>query len=119
MARIMLVEDDRNEQVLLRTMLEGSGHEVFSANDGEQAFKTYLRQGIELVVTDLQMPRVDGLELIEALRDLYPDASIIAVSGMGAEKLAEARIRGAFAAFKKPVDRDEFLAAIARGVAPG
>ena len=83
MARILIVEDERTDQVLLHAILVGAGHEVHVARDGEHAFKTYLRRDIQVVVTDLQMPNVDGLELIEALLSMFPDAAIIAVSGKG------------------------------------
>ena len=117
MARILLVEDDPTDQHLLRAILEASGHHVYVAWDGEQAFKTYLKKDIDVVVTDLEMPKVDGLEFIEALRALFPEAAIIAVSGKGPSQLALAKLEGAFAALSKPVDPEGLLEAVAK-VAP-
>ncbi len=65
------------------------------------------------------MPNVDGLELIEGLLGLYPEAAIIAVSGKWPELLARAEAMGAVASFEKPIDRDELLEAVANAVADG
>ena len=119
MARILIVEDDPADQRLLRAIFEGSGHEISMASGGEQAYKAYLRQDIEVVVTDLQMPGADGLELIEGLLGLFPEAAIIAVSGKGSKLLARAEAMGVLAAFSKPVDPEELLEAVANAVAGG
>ena len=116
MARILIVEDEHTDQLLLRSIFEGAGHEIYMASDGEQAFKTYLRRDIRVVVTDLHMPNVDGLELIEGLLALYPGAAIIAVTGKGPELLAKALDMGIFAGFSKPVDPEELLEAVENAV---
>ena len=67
MARVLVVEDEQTDRMILAGMVEGMGHEVYFASDGEQAFKTYVRMSIDVVVTDLLMPHVDGLEFIVAL----------------------------------------------------
>ncbi len=113
MARVLIVDDESTDLIFLRNIVEASGHEVYVASDGEQAFKTYLRKSIEIVITDLHMPQVDGLEFIEALRTIYPEARIIAVSGKGQILLDEAKRMGAFMAFSKPVDPDELVKALA------
>ena len=119
MARILIVEDEPTDQQLLRAMLEGAGHQIYLARGGEQAFKAYLNRDIDVVVTDLQMPGVDGLEFITSLLALFPDAPIIAVSGQGPTRLAQAKIEGASAALSKPVDKDELLEAVAKVVPSG
>ena len=118
MPRILIVEDEPSEQALLRSLFEGSGHQVYIAPDGEQGYKAFLRKDFDLVVTDLQMPRVDGLELIQSLQQLFPDTPIIALSGKGPGFLAQAKVEGAFAALSKPIDRDELLSVVEQAV-PG
>ncbi len=118
MARVLIVEDEEAEWNILGAFLERMGHQVWFASSGQEAFKLYAKGGIEIVVTDLQMPDGDGLELIEALGASFPEAKIIAVSGMGAEPLAAARSKGAIAVFSKPVDPEKFLGAIEKAV-PG
>ncbi len=114
MARVLIVDDDAVELAWLRSVVEESGHEVFLASDGEEAFKVHLRKGVQIVVTDLHMPGVDGLEFIEALQALYPEVRIIVVSGKDRDSLDKARVKGAFVAFSKPVDPDELTQAVAR-----
>jgi CheY-like chemotaxis protein len=113
-ARVLIVDDSQLERVLLGRIIEQAGHECHFATGGLEALETYLRGGIDIVVTDLQMPDGGGLELIEALAALLPGVAIIAVSGMRPEVLAEARSKGAAAAFSKPVDPDELVEAIAQ-----
>lgn len=113
MARVLIVDDESTDLIFLKSIVEASGHEVFVATDGEQAFKICLRKGIEILVTDLHMPGVDGLELIESVRALCPETRIIAVSGKGQNVLDAAKLLGASVALNKPVDPDELIKAIA------
>ena len=113
MARVLIVEDEPTDRVILANLLERMGHAVYFASDGEEAFKTYLKNSIEIIVTDLNMPHVDGLEFIGAVRALFSQAVIIAVSGKGPELLAEAERKGAFAALSKPIDPETLRKAIA------
>ncbi len=114
MARVLIVDDEATDLASLRSIVEEAGHEVYVASDGEEAFKIHLRKGVQVVVTDLQMPGVDGLEFIDALQALYPEVRIIVVSGKDRDSLDEARQRGAFMAFSKPIDPHELAQAVAR-----
>ena len=117
MASVLIVEDEQTDRIILGSILEGVGHDVYFASGGEKALKVYAGRSIDVIVTDLQMPHVDGLELIVALQALFPDVAIIVVSGMGPKEFAAAKNKGALVAFSKPVDPDELLQAIA-DVAP-
>ena len=112
MASVLIVEDEQSDRIILGSILEGVGHDVYFASGGEKALKVYTGRSIDVIVTDLQMPHVDGLELIVALQALFPDVAIIVVSGKGPELLAAAMDKGALVAFSKPVDPRELLAAI-------
>ena len=114
MAIVLIVEDEETDRVILDNIAHGMGHDVHFASDGGEALQVYAGRSIDVVVTDLHMPHVDGLELIVALRALFPDARIIAVSGKGPELLAAAKAKGALVALSKPVDPHELLRAIAR-----
>ncbi len=113
MARLLVVEDEPTDRVILAELLERMGHEVYLASDGEEAFKSYLKNSIEIIITDLNMPHVDGLVFIVELKSLFPDVPVIAVSGKGPELLDAATSRGAFAALSKPIDPQELRKAIA------
>ena len=68
MARVLVVEDEPTDRVILATLLERMGHEVYVASDGKEALKAYLKKSIEIIITDLNMPHVDGLQLIGVIR---------------------------------------------------
>ena len=89
------------------------GHEVHLASDGEEAYKKYLRHEIEVVITDLEMPGVGGLEFIESLLGLYSEAKIIAVSAGGPDRLHAARRAGATVLLSKPIGPEELGKALA------
>ena len=92
MACVLIVDDDEADRLLMKTILEEGAHELYLASNGEEALKLYLRHPIEVVVTDIQMPRGDGIELISALKGLNPDVSIVAVSGKDPHKLEIAQL---------------------------
>ncbi len=113
MARILIVDDDIGTQIILSTILARASHETFFAEDGEEALRQCRGKAFDVIITDLQMPNVHGLELIMLLRDLSPRPVIIAISGTGYDQLDMARAVGADATLTKPVDPEELLAAIA------
>jgi len=112
MARILIVEDESADALLLHAIIEGSGHETYFAHDGEEALKVSRKYDFDVVITDLHMPGTDGLELIDGLLGLYPGAAIIAVSGKGPKLMAQAEAMDVFAVFSKPVDPGELLKAV-------
>ncbi len=95
MARVLIVEDEPTDRVILGRIVEGAGHDVYLVLGGEDALNVYMGWNIEVIVTDLQMPGIDGLELIGAVRALFPEAMIIAVSGKGPDLLDAAVRAGA------------------------
>ena len=119
MARVLIVDDEPTDLAILKSLVEQLGHEVHLASDGEEAFKKYLRKDIEVVITDLEMPRVDGVEFIEALQALYPDTKIIAVSGEGPDRLHAAKRAGATVLLSKPIHSEALDKALAQaGLGP-
>ena len=112
MAHVLIVDDDAADRTLLRGILLDAGHELYFATNGQDAMRVYMRQSIDVVVTDLQMPLGDGLELITGLLGMYPDAAIIAISGKRKDELDVARAVGARVALPKPIDRAALLDAI-------
>lgn len=119
MAKILIVEDESMEQLILRIILERAGHELFFAEDGEEALAIYSKEGIQVVITDLFLPHIGGLELIRVLKRLFPEAVVIAVSGKGSQELAMAKLEGAVATLSKPVDPVELIALVDKVVESG
>ena len=113
MLRVLIVDDDEADRVLMSAILARAGHELYFANSGEEAVKLYLRERVDVVVTDIQMPNGDGIELIEALRGLDPDVAIVAVSGQKPHRLQIAELAGAYAILEKPISYERLCDAIA------
>ncbi len=116
MARLLVVDDEQADRIIIGTVLDREGHEVEFASNGEEALQTYLQSSFDIVVTDIHMPDGDGLEFIKALIAMLPETVIIAVSGKGPELLAEAESHGVLAAFSKPIDPQKLVDAIAQAV---
>ena len=114
-ANILIVDDEEMDRFLESRMVEGAGHTPIFAGDGEMALKMYKENDIALVITDLQMPKVDGLRLIRDLRAYNPDAIIIAVSGLP-QHLERAREFGAVAGLVKPVEPQQLIEAVIRAL---
>lgn len=115
MKKILLVEDSEMVRFALSALLQDSGYAVAEAVDGKIALKALQHQRFDLMLTDIFMPKVDGIELITRVRKEYPGVKIIAFSGGGARQPPEFAMRlatalGAHATMQKPVDSDALLA---------
>ncbi|QSQ28516.1 sigma-54-dependent Fis family transcriptional regulator [Pyxidicoccus parkwayensis] len=116
-ARLLVVDDDDGVRYTLRGMFEDAGLDVEEASDGEAGLARLKRGGIDLVVSDLRMPRMDGLELLRQSRSLVPAPKLILVTAHGSERHAvEAMKLGALDYFRKPFVVDEVLAVVRRAV---
>ena len=121
MKRILLVDDDPLVRGTLHAMLARAGYEVEDADNGETALDAYARQPHDLVITDLVMPDVEGLETIREMRRRFGDVRIIAMSGGGvgsaSHYLQAAKRLGALSVLSKPFSNDDLLAAIEQALA--
>jgi CheY-like chemotaxis protein len=108
MANILIVDDEEMDRLLESRIIEQAGHTPFFAGDGEAAMQMYLENDIALVITDLRMPKVDGLSLIRRILAHDPEAAIIAVSGL-AQHLDAAEASGAAAGLVKPVRPEDLI----------
>lgn len=110
MFRILVVEDDRNTQKLMQAILRHDGYEVFTADNGEDALTFMDEQQIDLIVLDIMMPKMDGYQFTECLRDAGDDTPILMVT---AKQLPEERCRGFRVGtddyMVKPVNEEEML----------
>ncbi|HYD32801.1 MAG TPA: response regulator [Azospirillaceae bacterium] len=81
MAKILVVEDAPAVRLVVVEVLTDAGHAVFEAQDGREALGVLEKQAFDLVITDILMPEVDGIEVIKAIRQHYPNTKILAISG--------------------------------------
>jgi len=80
-ARILVIDDDDRIRDVFRQILENAGYEVEDACDGHEGVRLYKEKNIDLVITDILMPGMSGLETILELRFASPDVKVIAISG--------------------------------------
>ncbi len=83
MANILVVDDDPDVVAFLANTLKLDGHETFIAGNGEKALETLREKPVDVVVTDIFMPEMDGLDEIIAITKDYPNVKIVAISGGG------------------------------------
>jgi two-component system response regulator (stage 0 sporulation protein F) len=114
MATILIIDDEEMMRVLLRSTLKGAGYEVVEAANGRQGLELYRRRPTDLVITDILMPEMNGLDMILELTRYFLDAKVIAISGEGGEKnvLDVAKLLGARRTFQKPFSMLELLDAV-------
>ncbi len=109
MSIILIVEDEETTRHLLTNLFQEAGHETLWASDGAMALGLLRENEVDLVVTDLAMPRINGLRMIREIRNTGDSIPIIAVSGKNADQLLLAEDYGANASISKPVDKEELL----------
>lgn len=113
---ILLVDDEERVLLVLGTICSSEGYKVLKANGGREALELCRDQHVDLVILDIYMPDMNGLDLIRRLRSNFRHAKIIAISGGGAmagkEVLQLARERGAAYTFGKPFQLQELKEAI-------
>lgn len=118
--RILVVDDDEDCRRALRTFLEASGYRVTEAGNGEEALDRARETGPDLILLDIMMPDVDGLEAARRIRSASDvgDVRIVAMSAMeGAEQASAAA--GCDACVSKPLDMAEFSARVGRWLEDG
>ena len=114
MATILIIDDDDLIRVLLRSALEEAGYEVTEAANGRQGLELYRHRPTDLVITDIIMPEINGLDMLLALTREFLHAKVIAISGAGEEKnvLDVAKLLGARQTFQKPFSMPDLLGAV-------
>jgi DNA-binding NtrC family response regulator len=114
MATILIIDDEEGIRALLRTTLEAAGYEVTEATNGRQGLERYRHRPTDLIITDIAMPELDGLDMILELTRQFLHAKVIAISGMGGEAnvLDVAKLFGARQTFQKPFSMPRLLDAV-------
>ena len=115
--RILIVDDDESLRWVTQAQLQQSGYEVSAAADGASALETIRQAPPDLVITDLRMPGMSGLELLKKIRADYPEILVIMVTAFGTvENAVEAMKAGAYDYVTKPVNMDELRLTVDRGL---
>lgn len=123
MKLILFADDNEPFRLSFSRILERSGYRVAQADDGSEALRKFRESPPDLVICDLIMPEVEGMETIQEMLRLSPGVRIIAISGGGRvnplDYLKVARMMGAVETLAKPFSSDELLAVIERLIGPG
>ena len=113
MAAILVIDDDPQMRRMLTRILTGAGHTVREAADGRAGIELFRQARPALVITDIVMPDMEGIELIRELRREAPTLQILAISGGGPPVfLRAATALGATAALEKPFAADQLLSVV-------
>ncbi|HXM37531.1 MAG TPA: response regulator [Gemmatimonadales bacterium] len=116
MARIIVIDDHAGVRVAVRAALEPVGHEVLEASEGDMGLKLLAVSGADLVITDVFMPRQDGIDVVRRIRKEFPAVKVIAISGgdaSGRMDLGKEMVQlGAAKSLAKPFTAVELVKAV-------
>ncbi|HOS49159.1 MAG TPA: sigma-54 dependent transcriptional regulator [Bacteroidia bacterium] len=110
MAKILVIDDERSIRNTLKEILEYEGHEVKDAADGAEGLKIATEEKFDVILCDIKMPKMDGIEVLEKVIEQTPDVPFIMISGHGTiETAVEAIKKGAYDFISKPLDLNRML----------
>ncbi len=120
MERILIVDDEKNYLVVLDALLGEAGYDVLTAQNGATALSILAEDEVDLMVTDMRMPGMSGLELIGELRARHPDTQVIVMTAYGTvENAVEAMKLGAVDYIMKPFENQELLLTVEKALRMG
>ena len=97
METILVVDDEKNYLTILSAVLEDEGFEVLTAPGGFEALEVHKSSDLDLILTDMKMPKMDGIELLENIKESDPDLPVIMMTAHGTvDKAVEAMQKGAY-----------------------
>jgi len=112
MSKILIIEDEEAIRRVLNKILseENSSYEIFQANDGASGFEMIKQEDFDLVLCDIKMPKMDGIEVLQLIKKIKPDIPIVMISGHGDLETAVSTMRyGAYDYISKPPDLNRLL----------
>ena len=112
---VLLADDEEGVRFTLAEVLSEADVDVIEAADGRAALEVIEQREVDLVISDVKMPGLDGMELLRRIRELRPELKVVLITAHGSESLAvEAMKLGAYDYFAKPFEVDEVLAVVRR-----
>ncbi|MEE9436523.1 MAG: sigma-54 dependent transcriptional regulator [Candidatus Adiutricales bacterium] len=117
METILVVDDEKNYLLVMAALLSDQGYEVLTAENGVQALEVIDETDLELVLTDMKMPQMDGIDLLTRITKLRPELPVIVMTAFGTvEKAVEAMKTGAFDYITKPFQNEELMLTIQKAL---
>jgi two-component system nitrogen regulation response regulator NtrX len=118
--RVLIVDDEESVRSSLEKLLAFEKYTTFSAPDGETALEAVAGERIDLVLLDIKMPGMDGIEVLQRIKETRSDIPVVIISGHGTISTAvEATKLGAFDFLEKPIDMDRLLLTVRNGIKHG
>jgi two-component system NtrC family response regulator len=118
METILIVDDEKNYLLVLSAVLEDDGYEVLTALNGSEALEIQKRSDLDLIVTDMKMPGMSGIELLENIKAVDPGLPVIMMTAHGTvDKAVEAMQKGAYSYILKPFDNDRLIIYVKKAIA--
>ncbi|HWR73562.1 MAG TPA: sigma-54 dependent transcriptional regulator, partial [Nitrospirota bacterium] len=118
METILVVDDEKNYLLVLSAVLEEEGYEVLTAPGGFEALEIHKGSDLDLVLTDMKMPGMDGMEFLERIKAYDPDLPVIMMTAHGTvDKAVEAMQKGAYTYVLKPFDNERLILYVKKAVA--
>lgn len=115
--RILIIDDDEIVRKSCERILSPEGFLIISAKDGKEGLKLLSKKTFDLVLTDLRMPDMDGIEVLKKVKEIGPDIEVIVITGYGTIKSAIEAIRhGAYDYIEKPFSPEELLNVVERSI---
>lgn len=116
-AVILIIDDDQNQRKTLTNILAAKGYETFVAADGTAGLAVLQENPVNLVLTDLGLPDISGIDILSKVKTLYPTIEVIILTGIATvDSAVEATNLGAFSYLRKPYDIDQLLLQIKRAI---
>lgn len=120
MAKILVIDDERSIRNIISELLEMEGHVVKTAENGAQGYEMIGAEVFDLVISDIKMPEMDGIEMLEKLMETHPDLTIVMISGHGSiDTAVECIKKGAFDYIEKPIDMNRILVTVKNALERG
>src|SRR5450432_921351 len=117
MSRVLVIDDDASLRFTLEAVLSDAGLVVETCDGGSTGLAAFEARGADVVLTDLAMPDMDGMQVLERMRASDPSVPVLMLTAHGSERVAVAAMKaGAFDYIPKPFDPDELVLAVKRGV---
>ncbi|MEP6925071.1 MAG: sigma-54 dependent transcriptional regulator [Pyrinomonadaceae bacterium] len=115
--KILAIDDDLDTLGFLQLSLQTKGYEVLTATLGSEGLQMIAEERPDLILTDLRLPDMDGMELLQRSKEILPETEVIVISGYGAVEVAvEATKHGAFYFVEKPINLDRLVVLVERGL---
>ena len=115
--RVLVVDDEADNVFVMKEVASRDGYEVFTASNGQEGLDVFIDKSPQIVITDYRMPIMNGLELIERVKRIKPEAVVIFTSGVLNRNLVErAEMLGVLECLEKPIQIRDLKATIEKAV---